>query len=145
MDTGDFAFAIDAKCENSTAISSRIEPFCLCREEIGELYEAAKADWKEVEPAIFGALLEQALDAAERRRLGAHYTPRAYVERLVVATDHRAAQGGLGNVQAAAETKRAAGDKGAATPSKAFHDQLCETRFSTRPAAPATSSMCRWN
>ncbi|WP_210357087.1 class I SAM-dependent DNA methyltransferase [Sphingomonas beigongshangi] len=54
--------------------------------EIGELHEAARHVWTEVEPAIFGTLLEQALDARERRRLGAHYTPRAYVERLVVAT-----------------------------------------------------------
>jgi len=58
----------------------------LLREEIGELYEAACHDWKDVEPAIFGTLLEQALDVDERRRLGAHYTPRAYVERLVIAT-----------------------------------------------------------
>lgn len=58
----------------------------LHREEIGELYEAARHVWTEVEPAIFGTLLEQALDPGERRRLGAHYTPRAYVERLVVAT-----------------------------------------------------------
>ncbi|GGE92311.1 class I SAM-dependent DNA methyltransferase [Sphingomonas prati] len=58
----------------------------LLREEIGELYAASCHDWRDVEPAIFGTLLEQALDPAERRRLGAHYTPRAYVERLVIAT-----------------------------------------------------------
>src|SRR5690606_38439098 len=52
----------------------------------GELYEAAKADWTKVEPAIFGTLLEQALTASERAKLGAHYTPRPYVERLVQAT-----------------------------------------------------------
>jgi hypothetical protein len=38
----------------------------LGREEIGELYEAAQKDWHEVEPAIFGTLLEQALDPAAR-------------------------------------------------------------------------------
>ena len=48
------------------------------------LLAAAEADWREVEPAIFGTLLERALDARERHKLGAHYTPRAYVERLVV-------------------------------------------------------------
>jgi len=48
------------------------------------LMEAAEADWREVEPAIFGTLLERALDARERHKLGAHYTPRAYVERLVI-------------------------------------------------------------
>jgi hypothetical protein len=36
-----------------------------------------------VEPAIFGTLLERALEKKERSRLGAHYTPRSYVERLV--------------------------------------------------------------
>jgi hypothetical protein len=58
----------------------------LRKEEIGELYAAARHVWTEVEPAIFGTLLEQALDKVERKRLGAHYTPRAYVERLVNAT-----------------------------------------------------------
>lgn len=50
------------------------------------LIEAGKADWKHVEPAIFGTLLERALDPAERHHLGAHYTPRDYVERLVLPT-----------------------------------------------------------
>ena len=50
------------------------------------LIEAATKDWKEVEPAIFGTLLERALNPRERHKLGAHYTPRAYVERLVLPT-----------------------------------------------------------
>ena len=48
------------------------------------LLKAAEADWTAVEPAIFGTLLERALDPRERHRLGAHYTPRRYVERLVL-------------------------------------------------------------
>lgn len=52
----------------------------------GELFEAAKRDWRSVEPAIFGTLLEQVLTDAERSKLGAHYTPRPYVQRLVNAT-----------------------------------------------------------
>jgi hypothetical protein len=55
----------------------------LTRDQIGLLYEAAKCDWSDVEPAIFGTLLERALNPRERHKLGAHYTPRAYVERLV--------------------------------------------------------------
>ena len=39
-----------------------------------------------MEPAIFGTLLVRALDPAERHKLGAHFTPRAYVERLVLPT-----------------------------------------------------------
>lgn len=50
------------------------------------LIEAAQADWKQVEPASFGTPLERALDAKQRHRLGAPYTPRAYVERLVMPT-----------------------------------------------------------
>jgi hypothetical protein len=60
--------------------------FPLGREEIGELLQAAKAKWTEVDPAIFGTLLEQALEPAERKKLGAHYTPRSYVQRLVEVT-----------------------------------------------------------
>ena len=47
---------------------------------------AAASEWKDVEPAIFGTLLERALGERERHALGAHYTPRAYVERLVLPT-----------------------------------------------------------
>ena len=53
---------------------------------VHNLYEAARQNWRRVEPAIFGTLLEQALDAKERAKLGAHYTPRPYVETLVRAT-----------------------------------------------------------
>lgn len=55
-------------------------------EEVRSLREAAGADWRDLEPAIFGTLFERALDEKERKRLGAFYTPRAYVERLVNAT-----------------------------------------------------------
>jgi len=58
----------------------------LTEAEIQLLKVAADADWRDLEPAIFGALFEQALDPDERRQLGAHYTPRAYVERVVDAT-----------------------------------------------------------
>jgi hypothetical protein len=62
------------------------QTYSLSNADRGELYEAAKADWTKVEPAIFGTLLEQALTPGERAKLGAHYTPRPYVERLVQAT-----------------------------------------------------------
>ena len=58
----------------------------LDRDQIGLLIDAGRADWRHVEPAIFGTLLERALDPLERHKLGAHYTPRAYVERLVLPT-----------------------------------------------------------
>ncbi len=52
-------------------------------QEIAQLGLASSFDWSQVDPSIFGTLLESALDPAERHRLGAHYTPRAYVERLL--------------------------------------------------------------
>lgn len=54
--------------------------------EVRLLADVAALDWSFVDPSIFGTLLERALDPRERHRLGAHYTPRAYVERLVRAT-----------------------------------------------------------
>lgn len=58
----------------------------LTEEQLARLIEAGKADWRHVEPAIFGTLLERALAPTERHKLGAHYTPREYVERLVIPT-----------------------------------------------------------
>ncbi|HEY9471093.1 MAG TPA: type IIL restriction-modification enzyme MmeI [Propionibacteriaceae bacterium] len=55
----------------------------LTPEDILLLHEAAKADWADVEPSIFGTLLVRALDPVERHRLGAEYTPPAFIERLV--------------------------------------------------------------
>jgi hypothetical protein len=101
----------------------------LGREEIGELRQAAGYDWREVDPSIFGTLLEQALDPNERKKLGAHYTPRAYVERLVIATIIEPLREDWRNVQATAETLRVSGDlMAAAAEVQAFHDKLCETR-----------------
>jgi hypothetical protein len=70
--------------------------------QIDLLILAAQANWREVEPAIFGTLLERALDPAERHALGAHYTPRAYVERLVLPTVIEPLRAEWANAQAAA-------------------------------------------
>ena len=80
-----FALGSDVRFFNGGLFASA-QTYRLSNADIGELYEAAKADWTKVEPAIFGTLLEQALTASERSKLGAHYTPRPYVERLVQAT-----------------------------------------------------------
>ena len=64
MDRGDFAIAIEARVKrfNGEFFKTRtVLP--LGREEIGELRQAASYDWRDVDPAIFGTLLEQALDA----------------------------------------------------------------------------------
>ncbi len=107
--------------------------------QIEQLIAAAKANWREVEPAIFGTLLERALDPTERHALGAHYTPRAYVERLVLPTVVEPLRADWANAQAAALVlaREAAELSGKAHEQKMeearaevrqFHHQLCTTR-----------------
>jgi hypothetical protein len=105
-----------------------------------EAKQAAECDWSGVEPAIFGTLLERALDPKERHALGAHYTPRAYVERLVRPTIEEPLRADWDVVQALARrnvkaAERASTDKTAKDKLKeavvavrAFHQKLCEMR-----------------
>lgn len=103
--------------------------FELGREEIGELLAAARADWRQVDPAIFGTLLEQALDKDERRRLGAHYTPRSYVQRLVDVTVMEPLRGDWEAALTKAQQARDDGDdKQAIALVRDFHHKLCTTR-----------------
>jgi hypothetical protein len=74
-------------------------------DQIKLLEQAAAANWTEVEPAIFGTLLERALDPTERHSLGAHYTPRRYVERLVLPTVIEPLRREWAAAQAASATK----------------------------------------
>ncbi len=103
--------------------------FDLEKEEIGELYEAAKHRWTDVDPAIFGTLLEQALNKDERRKLGAHYTPRAYVQRLVDVTIMEPLRADWQAALTRAEQAKEDGDETKAVAAvRAFHHQLCTTR-----------------
>ena len=102
----------------------------LDKAQVGLLIEAASAKWEHVEPAIFGTLLERALSASERHKLGAHYTPRAYVERLVLPTVIEPLRKEWGEAQAAALTLAAEGkDKEAVAELLRFHHRLCTVRI----------------
>lgn len=131
MDKGDFAYALESKVRRFNGEFFRTRTVLpLGREEIGELRRAASFDWKEVDPSIFGTLLEQALDKSERRRLGAHYTPRAYVERLVVATVIEPLRSDWEQALSTAERQKSAGRGAEAVATiQAFHDKLCRTRI----------------
>nr|WP_286196943.1 DNA methyltransferase [Tropicibacter sp. R15_0] len=95
--------------------------------QLGLLIEAAEADWKQVEPAIFGTLLERALDKRQRHKLGAHYTPRAYVERLVTPTIMEPLRNDWRDVQAGVQRLTADGKpQDALKLVQNFHHQLCE-------------------
>ncbi|WP_370528963.1 class I SAM-dependent DNA methyltransferase [Paracoccus sp. AK26] len=97
--------------------------------QLGLLIQAASHNWREVEPAIFGTLLERALDTRQRHKLGAHYTPRAYVERLVNPTVIEPLRAEWRDIQAAAVTL-AGQDRlaDARATVRDFHRRLCEVR-----------------
>lgn len=130
MDEGNFAAAIQTKVKrfNGEFFKNR-RALPLAGEEIGELAAAARHDWRDVEPAIFGTFLEQALDPADRRKLGAHYTPRAYVERLVIATVIDPLRAEWDMARSTADRQKSEGKGEAAIRTvQAFHDRLCEIR-----------------
>ncbi len=130
MDEGGDAAAIREKVRkfNGAFFKDR-RALKLAKEEIGELAVAASYDWRDVEPAIFGTFLEQALDPSDRRRLGAHYTPRAYVERLVIATVIDPLRNEWNIARSTADRQKSEGKNEAAIKTvQAYHNKLCNTR-----------------
>lgn len=144
MDTGGFNSAIAAdvlRFNGKLFKGAEFEGYVLSLSvpQIERLLRSAEANWREVEPAIFGTLLERALDPKDRHALGAHYTPRAYVERLVLPTVVEPLRNDWANAQAAAllhareatelvGRKREAKLEEARAEIRRFHHQLCTTR-----------------
>jgi hypothetical protein len=113
MDKGDFAFALETKMRRFNGVFFKTRTVLpLGRENIGELRPAASHNWRDADPSIFGTLPEQALDPKECRRLGAHYTPRAYVERLAVATVIEPSHADLGSGAGQRRTTESRGTRG---------------------------------
>jgi len=51
--------------------------------EIDRVLKLATLDWSAIEPSIFGTLFERGLDPSKRSQLGAHYTDRTSIMRIV--------------------------------------------------------------
>ena len=130
MNSGGFSGVLTAKIMRfNGGLFKGIDPIPLNAEQIQLLIDAAKADWRFVEPAIFGRLLERALDPRERHKLGAHYTPRAYVERLVMPTLIEPLRREWATAQVVAEAHNQKGKTDKALESlRAFHHKLCQIR-----------------
>jgi type II restriction/modification system DNA methylase subunit YeeA len=62
---------------------AEIAPLDLTPDEIAALARAATLDWGSVDTAIIGTLFERSLDPGKRSQLGAHYTGRADILRIV--------------------------------------------------------------
>jgi hypothetical protein len=59
------------------------EVISLAPSEMETIGRVSKLDWSQIEPAIFGTLFERGLDPDQRAQLGAHYTDRTSILRLV--------------------------------------------------------------
>lgn len=130
MDEGQFAPALGVPLRkfNGYLFKDRTA-IPLNAEELEVLIQAAEHVWTEVEPAIFGTLLERALNPKERAKLGAHYTPRAYVERLIGPTIMEPLRADWDGVRGAAATLIDEGKADEArTTVQAFHARLAQTR-----------------
>ncbi len=98
-------------------------------EQITLLIHASRKDWGEVEPAIFGTLLERALSPRDRHKLGAHYTPRSYVERLVKPTIIDPLRARWDSVKTAVAQFTISNQTDEAIAAvKTFHHELCSLR-----------------
>ncbi|OYY89140.1 MAG: SAM-dependent methyltransferase [Sphingomonas sp. 28-66-16] len=130
MDKGEFAPALRTHVKHFNGyLFKQADALELDGEELAVLIEAAEKDWRDVEPAIFGTLLERALNPKERAKLGAHYTPRAYVERLISPTIMEPLRSDWDGVRGAAATligEDKAGEARALV--EAFHGKLAQTR-----------------
>ncbi len=60
-----------------------VEVLLLVDSEIASLHAAAKLDWSDIEPSIFGTLFERGLDPKKRAQLGAHYTDQQSIMRII--------------------------------------------------------------
>ncbi|HFH2560747.1 TPA: class I SAM-dependent DNA methyltransferase [Pseudomonas aeruginosa] len=130
MNSGGFSPILESKLlKFNGGLFAEASAIALDRDQMELLLKASEANWRYVEPAIFGTLLERALDPRERHKLGAHYTPRAYVERLVLPTVIEPLRAEWKEVQVAALTYEAKGKhKEAVAEIRAFHHHLCEVR-----------------
>ena len=52
-------------------------------DEIEMVYDTAKKDWSDIDPSIMGTLFERGLDPAKQSQLGAHYTDREIIMKII--------------------------------------------------------------
>ena len=101
------------------------------RAEIDTVFTASELDWSEIDPSILGTLFERGLDPDKRAQLGAHYTDRDKIMRIVEPVVIRPwlVEWGEEKAEIAAEVKRAEAAKTPATRAKRRKD--AERRYRT--------------
>lgn len=129
MNDGGEAFTLGKVMRFNGGLFAQPDALTLTKSQLKTLHTAARCRWEDVEPAIFGTLLERALDPKERHRLGAHYTPRAYVERLVRPTIEEPLRADWDVIQA--EVRQLVTQDKVVDAQKVvreFHEKLCHVR-----------------
>ncbi len=85
------------------------------------LIDAAKFNWTNISPAIFGSMFQSVMDADKRRSLGAHYTTEKNILKLIEPLFLEELQKEFATIKAR-KNKRA-------TYLKAFHNKLAKLNF----------------
>ena len=124
------------------------EALPLDRTAIEAVLKAARLDWSDIDPSIFGTLFERGLDPDKRSQLGAHYTDRDKIGMLVTPVIVRPLQAeweGI-KVQIAERLAKAAVAKSPATATQArkqaqdLHHRFLERLRQVRILDPACGS-----
>ena len=98
----------------------------LVRQDVREVYIAAKLDWSDIDPSILGTLFERGLDPDKRSQLGAHYTDRDKIMLIVtpVIIEPLSAEWEEVKARIEAALARAAKTKNAGTRTKAHNEAV---------------------
>ena len=161
------AISISRTFSNSTAAcSTAAPPLALEHGEIGLLFAAASLDWSLIDPTIFGTLFERFLDPDKRAQIGAHYTDpdkimmivepvvlrplraewetaKAKIEAIMAPVLEAGGGSGKGGERGARQALRRRARQGRGQARRVHRPALRACAFSTRPAAPAISSISR--
>jgi type II restriction/modification system DNA methylase subunit YeeA len=103
---------------------------------VAQLLACSRLDWSDIEPAIFGTLFERGLDPAKRSQLGAHYTDRDSIMRLVGPVVVEPLEREWVGVR---DQESGTGDQGKKKAEKRYREFLAKLR-STRVLDPACGS-----
>ncbi|MGI6389782.1 MAG: DNA methyltransferase [Kiritimatiellia bacterium] len=101
----------------------------LTPDDIKRLAAVSSLDWSAVDPSIFGTLFERGLDPAKRSQLGAHFTGREDIERVVDTVVMTPLRRDWEEIKATIECllatgkKRGAGERGTGVPPVVQHGQ----------------------
>ena len=96
------------------------------------LLDAARFDWSNISPAIFGALFQSVMDPAERRAQGAHYTTEKNILKVIEPLFLDDLRAEFGRLKARRDSRRR-------PELLRFQERLGGSASSTRPAAAAIS------